>query len=139
MLSANDIHHIVGLLYAATGDLAKVVSLGEKVWDAASRTKRDVDVVILTAGSTAMIAAEVKHEQRRLDVALVEGLCLKFIDMPSITDRNIVSSSGFTKPAVAKARKHGVRSLTLRRGPLRHLGNIDISRLTEIEYVAPIH
>ena len=96
MLSENDIHYIVGLLYAATGTLAKVTKLGEKVWDAASRTKRDVDVVILTAGSTMMIAAEVKHTQRRLDVALVEGLCLKFIDMPSITDRNIVSSSGFT-------------------------------------------
>jgi hypothetical protein len=138
VLSANDVHHIVGLLYAATGSPAKVITLGEKVWDSGSRTKRDVDVVILIAGSTVMIAAEVKHTQRRLDVALVEGLCLKFIDMPSITDRNIVSSSGFTKPAVTKARKHAVRCLTLRRGPLRRLGNIDISRLTEIEYIAPI-
>jgi len=85
-----------------------------------------------------MIAAEVKHEKRPLDVALVEGLCLKFIDMPSITDRNIVSSSGFTKPAVAKARKHAVRCLTLRRGPLRRLGSIDITQLTELEYDAPI-
>jgi hypothetical protein len=47
VLSANDVHHIVGLLYAATGSPAKVITLGEKVWDSGSRTKRDVDVVIL--------------------------------------------------------------------------------------------
>lgn len=138
MLSANDIHHIVGLLYLATGEIASVVTLGEKVLDAASRTTRDVDVVIVSAGSIAVIAAEVKHNRRPLDVALVEGLCLKFIDMPSITDRNIVSSSGFTKPATAKARTHAVRCLTLRRGPLGRLGAVDISGLTEMGYSATL-
>jgi hypothetical protein len=48
VLSANDIQHVVGLLYAATSSQAKVITLGEKVWDAESRRRRDVDVVILT-------------------------------------------------------------------------------------------
>jgi hypothetical protein len=138
MPAANDIHHIVGLLYAATDQPARVVTLGERVLDIASGTKRDVDVVIITAGSVEMIAAEVKHERRPLDVALIEGLCLKFSDMPSITDRNIVSYSGFSKPAIAKARHHNVCCLTLRRGPLRRLGSVDLSRIHEFGFHAPI-
>src|SRR6266496_2630630 len=39
---------------------------------------------------------------------------MKLKDMSSITARTIVSASGFTKPAVAKAQAHGVRLLHLR-------------------------
>jgi hypothetical protein len=67
MLSATDIHHVVGLLYyASAGELASVITLGEKVLDTASDTRRDVDIVIVAAGSIAMVAAEVKHERRPL-------------------------------------------------------------------------
>ncbi len=99
MLSANEIHYIVGLLHAATGDLAKVITLGEKVWDAASRTKRVIDVAILTAGPTVIIAAEVKHTQRRLDVALVEGLCLNLITVAAVLPpASLPANNQFLRP-----------------------------------------
>lgn len=138
MLSDNDIHHIVGLLYVSAGEVGNVTMLGEKVFNAASGTKRDVDIVIVKAGAVAVIAAEVKHTSRPLDVAVVEGLCQKFSDMPTITERNIVSSASFTGPAIAKARTHGVTCMTLRRGPVGRLGSIDLSMLTEIEFSAPL-
>jgi hypothetical protein len=56
----------------------------------------------------------VKRESEALDVAKVEQLCLKFRDMPKITHRAIVSTSGFTEPARLKARHHGVELFTLK-------------------------
>lgn len=41
-------------------------------------------------------------------MAEVEQLCLKVLDMPAITHRAIVSASGFTEAAQAKAAHHGV-------------------------------
>ena len=55
MLSDNDIHHIVGLLYVSAGEVGNVTMLGEKVFDAASGTKRDVDIVIVKAGATSVV------------------------------------------------------------------------------------
>lgn len=87
------------------------VTLGDMVPDEASGTKRDVDVTVTADtpdGVYAFKGYEVKHLSSRLDVADVEALAVKLKDMPSVTHRAIVSTSGFTGPAIKKAEYHGV-------------------------------
>jgi hypothetical protein len=67
-----------------------------------------VTVVESNGSKRVFKAYEVKHEGSPLDVAEVEALCLKLMDMPSISHRAIVSSSGFTKAAQTKATHHGI-------------------------------
>ena len=57
--------------------------------------------------------SEVKDHTRPLDVTHVEQLCAKLGDMPAITDRGIVSASGYTKGAVNKARSSGATLYSL--------------------------
>jgi hypothetical protein len=47
-------------------------------------------------------------------VSDVEQLCIKLMDMPSVTHRGIVSSSGYTAAAQTKAGRHGVELYALR-------------------------
>jgi len=112
MLSETDIHYISGFLYVASGGAVESAILGERVHDTASNTQRDVDIVIKRAGDVAFIGVEVKDETRPLDITLVEQLCAKFEDMPSLGTRAIISSSGYTAPARRKAAAHGVTCLT---------------------------
>lgn len=44
----------------------------------------------------------------------MEQLCIKFEDMPNITHRAIVSASGYTAPAIAKAEAHNVELYILK-------------------------
>jgi hypothetical protein len=82
------------------------------VFDTAAGKERDVDVTVTVEEEAnvtrAFKAYEVKHEGVSLDVAAIEQLCLKLLDMPSVTHRAIVSSSGFTAGAKTKAAHHGV-------------------------------
>ena len=74
-----------------------------------------------------------KDEAGPLDVTTVEGLCRKLRDMPSLSTRAIVSSSGFTAPARRKATTHAVTCLTFQRGPLPpSLSSFNISQLNAI-------
>jgi len=80
--------------------------------DVASEKERDVDVTVTKRNSDGGLeiykGIEVKDEKQPLDVIRVEQLCLKMSDMPALTHRSIVSASGYTKPAILKARKHGI-------------------------------
>jgi hypothetical protein len=58
-------------------------------------------------------AFEVKDEKSPLDVTVVEQLCAKINDMPSVTHRAIVSSSGFSDGAKSKAAYHQIDLYTL--------------------------
>ena len=49
-----------------------------------------------------------RSHDRPLDVADVEHLCAKLKDLPGPTSHAIVSASGYTKPAIRKARHHSV-------------------------------
>ena len=49
-----------------------------------------------------------KHWGTPLDVADIDGQVTKFNDMPTVSHRAIVSTSGFTGPAIKKAAHHGV-------------------------------
>lgn len=112
MLSPMQLQYLVGLCCMQRDPDAVDVTIGDMVLDAAAGKERDVDVTVTVRepdGTTrAFKAYEVKQEGSPLDIATVEQLCQKFSDMPSITKRAIVSSSGFTAPSERKAAAHGV-------------------------------
>ncbi len=116
-LSPMLVQYLVGLCCLKSHPEAVDVILGDMVSDPAAGKKRDVDVTVTIskAGSIthAFKAYEVKHEGKPLDVADVEQLCLKLLDMPSVTHRAIVSASGFTLSAQSKAARHGIVLYTL--------------------------
>lgn len=117
MLSHQDVHYLTGLLQVVTSPHPVEIELGSMVFDDASGTERDIDVTVkysLDGESTSVLAGlEVKDHARPLDVTHVEQLATKMSDMGAITDRAIVSASGFSEPAIRKARAHGVRCLEL--------------------------
>lgn len=112
------IQYLVGLCCLKWDPEAVDVTIGDMVLDPAADKERDVDVTVTVteAGrlTYAFKAYEVKHESAALDVADVEQLCIKLLDMPSVTHRAIVSASGFTSGAQAKAARHGVTLYELR-------------------------
>jgi len=116
MLTPTDIQYLVGLLAASSHPTAIDVQLGDVVYDVATKTKRDVDVTVTVtddAGQRIFKGLEVNKRSRALSAPQVEQLCVKFLDMPSITHRAIVSASGYSLPACRKAAYHGVELLEL--------------------------
>jgi len=117
MLSHQDIHFLSGLLQVVTSPRPVEVELGAMILDDAAETERDVDVTVRyqleVSTAAAMIGLEVKDHARPLDVTHVEQLGAKMNDMSAITDRAIVSASGYSEPAIRKARAHGIRLLEL--------------------------
>jgi hypothetical protein len=101
MLTPVDVHSLVGLLCVPAGPENVEVVLGEDV--DVTVTARDKD-----GNVTAFHGIEVKDHARPLDVADVEQLCAKFKKMPGLTSHAIVSASGYTRPAIRKARHHAV-------------------------------
>jgi hypothetical protein len=112
------VQYLVGLCCLKWDPDAIDVTIGDMVLDTAAGKERDFDVTVTIAESGSLTHAfkayEVKRENAPLDVTDVEQLCLKLLDMPSITHRAIVSASGFTAGAQAKAAHHGVEVFVLR-------------------------
>ena len=112
------VQYLVGLCCLKWDPDAVDVTIGDMVLDTAEDKERDVDVTVTVAESDgtkrAFKAYEVKREGTPLDVADVEALCLKLMDMPSIDHRAIVSSSGFTAGAQKKAAHHKIDLFALR-------------------------
>lgn len=112
------VQYLVGLCCLRWDPDAVDVTVGDMVLDTAAGKERDVDVTVTVAepggARHAFKAYEVKHETAPLDVAVVEGLCLKLMDMPAVTHRAIASSSGFSDGARAKAAGHSVSLLQLK-------------------------
>jgi hypothetical protein len=107
------VQYLVGL-YTLKGHAANStlnVVLGDMVDDAASDTARDVDVTVtltMPAEVHAFMGYEVKHWTDKLDVSDVEALVIKMKDMPAVTHRAIVCTSGYTDAAIKKAEYHNV-------------------------------
>jgi hypothetical protein len=101
MLTPVDVHSLVGLLSVPSGPENVEVVLGKEV--DVTITARDKDGKV-----TAFHGIEVKDHARPLDVADVEQLCSKLKTMAGLTSHAIVSASGYTKPAIRKARYHAV-------------------------------
>src|SRR5262245_8768109 len=118
-LSPMLVQYLVGLCCLKWDPDAVDVTIGDMVFDSAAAKERDVDVTVTNADSSSNLthafkAYDVKRENTPLDVTEVESLCLKLMDMPSVTHRAIVSSSSFTSGAQAKAAHHGVELYALR-------------------------
>lgn len=118
LLSPMLVQYLVGLCCLKWDPEAVDVTIGDMVRDAAAQKERDVDVTVTVSEngrlSHAFKAYEVKREKTPLDVADIEQMCAKLADMPSVTHRAIVSSSGYTEPAKLKAAHHGVDLYALR-------------------------
>jgi hypothetical protein len=112
MLTPMLVQYLVGLCCVRANPAAVDVTVGDLVLDEASKKRRDVDITVTvredSADARAFKAYEVKRERQPLDVDTVEQLCAKLHDMPSVTHRAIVSASGFTDGAIAKAIAHDV-------------------------------
>jgi hypothetical protein len=110
------LQYLVGLCCLRSHPEAVDLTLGDMVRDDSTGQYRDVDVTItvdIAGAKHAFKAYEVKDEGRRLDVTKVEQLCAKLLDMKSATHRAIVSTSGFTEPAMRKAAAHAVELYVL--------------------------
>lgn len=112
------VQYLVGLCCLKWHPDDVTVTIGDPVDDPAAGKARDVDVTVTVRrpdGEThAFKAYEVKHENKPLDVAVIEQLTLKLNDMPSVTHKAVVSASGFTDGAKAKAKHHGVTLFEIR-------------------------
>ena len=116
MLTDVDIHFLTGLLMTVHSPDSVEVRLGETVFDEATGTRRDVDITVRrnnNGGSAAFAGIEVKKHGRKLDATHVEQLACKLNDMPDLSNRSIVSASGFTGPAIAKAAHHEIDLYTI--------------------------
>jgi hypothetical protein len=117
MLTPTEVHYVAGLLALTSSDADVEVELGAMVYDKASRTERDVDVVLRSLRSdgtaAAVLGREVKAHSRPLGSDHVEQLIIKLKDMPGLTSRSIVSASGYSQPAIEKAAYHGIELLEL--------------------------
>lgn len=113
------VQYLVGLCCLRGNPDAVQVDLGDLILDPAAGKERDVDVTVTFADDRgeawAFKAFEVKDEKSPLDVTTVEQLYAKLNDMPSVTHRAIVSSSGFSDGARRKAEYHGVELYALER------------------------
>ncbi|MGD8499136.1 MAG: restriction endonuclease [Phycisphaerales bacterium] len=117
MLSATDVHYLMGLLTSVSTPESVEIMLGDFVHDAGIDKCRDVDVTVTYKDADGLISAfkgiEVKKHSRPLDVTHVEQLVAKFNDMSDISHRAIVSASGYTQSALKKAEAHGVDLFSL--------------------------
>ena len=117
MLSATDVHYLVGLLTSVSTPESVEIMLGDFVYDASIDKCRDVDVTVTYKDADGSISAfkgiEVKKHSRPLNVTHIEQLATKLSDMPDVSHRAIVSASGYTKPALKKAETHGVDLFSL--------------------------
>jgi hypothetical protein len=108
-LSPMLVQYLVGLCALKWGADAVDIVIGDYVDDVASEKPRDVDVTVTVNASDGVHAFkgyEVKHVGTALSVDDVDGLINKLKDMPSVTHRAIVSTSGFSEPAIKKAQYH---------------------------------
>ena len=117
MLSAIDVHYLVGLLTSVSTPESVEIMLGDFVHDASINKCRDVDVTVTYKDTDGLISAfkglEVKKHSRPLNVTHIEQLCAKLNDMSDLSHRAIVSASGYRRPAVKKAKAHGVELFSL--------------------------
>lgn len=111
------VQYLVALCCLRRNPNAVDITIGDMVLDESINKQRDVDVTVTLEEAPSVTRAfkafEVKKENAPLDVADVEQLCMKFHDMPSVTHKAIVSSSGFTSPARKKATNHGVELFSM--------------------------
>ena len=75
---------------------------------------------------------------KKVDVQIVDAVVGKFMDIPDIHNRVIVSSLGYTKSAEIKAASHNVQLFTLSKIPLDKILLPSTPILSDIMKTVPI-
>jgi hypothetical protein len=113
MLTPNEMHLLVGLLYKVSNPDALEIELGTMKYDKKAKENRDIDIGLkfqkLNGKKCFLKGVEVKKHKRPLTVETVEQLAAKFKDIGGFEEKGIVSASGYTKGAVNKAKSHNIR------------------------------
>jgi hypothetical protein len=112
VLSPMHVQYLVGLCCLRRNPEAVEITVGDSLYDPKADYDRDVDVTVTYLNddgeSEAIAGFEVKRESRPLEVGDVEALVTKLNDIPNVNRKSIVSASGYAKPAVNKAKAHGI-------------------------------
>jgi hypothetical protein len=95
---------------------AATVTESREFTDQATGEPREVDVVIETkvGAHPFVIGIECVDRKRPMDVTWVEGIHAKHQHLRGINKTILVSRSGFTRPALDKAKQYKIDALTLR-------------------------
>lgn len=109
---SNEFQRLVAMLTMLTSDGATVYESVE-VMEIASQERREVDVVAFgnVAGHQSTVFIECRDWKRPQDVQWVEQARTRFDDLGANV-KILVSSSGFTKTALAKAARYGIKTIT---------------------------
>ena len=109
---SNEFQHLVAMLTALSSDGAAVHQSVE-LMEIVSGEPREVDVVAIgeVAGHQTVVCIECRDWKRPQTVEWVEQARTKFDDLGANV-RVLVSSSGFTKTALAKAARHAIKTIT---------------------------
>jgi hypothetical protein len=109
---SNEFQRLVAMLTMLKSEGANVHESVD-VMEIASQESREVDVVAVgkVAGHQSVVFIECRDWKRPQDVQWVEQARTKFDDLGAKV-RVLVSSSGFTKSALAKAARYGIKTIT---------------------------
>jgi len=109
---SNEFQRLVAMLTMLKSDGATVHESVE-VMEIASQERREVDVVAFgkVAGHQSAVFIECRDWKRPQDVQWVEQARTKFDDLAANV-KILVSSSGFTKTALTKAARYGIKTIT---------------------------
>ncbi|MGE3659549.1 MAG: restriction endonuclease [Mycolicibacterium sp.] len=109
---SNEFQRLVAMLTMLKSDGATVHESVE-VMEIASQERREVDVVAFgkVAGHQTAVFIECRDWKRPQDVQWVEQARTKFDDLAANV-KILVSSSGFTKTALTKAARYGIKTIT---------------------------
>lgn len=101
---------------------------------------REIDVLVenRNISPTFRVAFECKDYNKKVDVQIVDAVVGKFMDIPDIHNRVIVSSLGYTKSAEIKAASHNVQLFTLSKIPLDKILLPSTPILSDIMKTVPI-
>jgi hypothetical protein len=109
---SNEFQRLVAMLTMLKSDGATVHESVE-VMEIASQERREVDVVAFgkVAGHQSAVFIECRDWKRPQDIQWVEQARTKFDDLAANV-KILVSSSGFTKTALTKAARYGIKTIT---------------------------
>jgi hypothetical protein len=130
---SNDFQRLIAMLTQLSSGGAAVHESVE-VLEIASGQRREVDVVALgdVAGHQTTVFIECRDWQRKQDVQWVEQARTKFDDLGANV-KVLVSSSGFTKSALEKAARYGIKTITPGEITDEFVGRL-VNSVSEIQY-----
>jgi Restriction endonuclease len=121
---SNEFQRLVAMLTMLKRDGATVYESVEMM-EITSTELREVDVVAFgeVAGHQSTVFVECRDWKRAQDTQWVEQARTRFDDLGANV-RILVSSSGFTKPALAKAARYGIKTITTREVTPEFVGKV---------------